>query len=353
VSHAPIAVDGNLDPGSRIVNADCIRLEHSGNGSQIPRRLFMVLAPRSLSYARIAIESLFRNALEPFSLALITDSADDKETLLNECRTLKSGSVSKGNISIFDEDDLSARESETYARYPNIARFRHGHPCWRKITDPILLSGDGEEIIILDPDLYFPNKFRFEETPQSELLLMWQRPSCLLPAGIVHNAMSAGIPLAHHTDIGVAQWKMPIDLFWLDWLLGKLGAPDLPRNMHVESIVWAGLAMRLGGGYLNPDSWLCWRRTQFKRILRKLGMSGPEILRGEPWADIKCFHAGGEAKWWLSEAKTKGYLDLNGVQDRASAVLPFVELKPDMFARIERRRAWLKRVGYYSLFPHG
>ena len=199
-----ISVDGNLDPNSGIVNADGIRLEQSGNGSQIPRRLFMVLTPRSLSYARIAIESLFRNALEPFSLALITDSASDKETLLNEFRNLKTGS---GNISIFDEADLSSRESETYALYPNIAKFRHGHPCWRKITDPILLSSDGEEITILDPDLYFPNKFRFEETPQSELLLMWQRPSCLLPADVVYNAMccrdSFGSPHGH--------WSRPVE----------------------------------------------------------------------------------------------------------------------------------------------
>jgi hypothetical protein len=333
------------------LGVDRIPLERSNNSSQISRRLFMVLTPRSLSYARIAIESLFRNADEPFNLALITDSTDDKQILLEELGDLKNGLVSKRSISIFDEADLSARELEMFASYPNIIEFRHGHPCWRKVTDPILLSRDGEEMIILDPDIYFPNKFCFEETLQSQLLLMWQRPSCLLPADVVYNAMGAGIALAHHTDIGVAQWKMPIDLPWLDWLLGKLGSPNLPRNMHVESIVWAALAMRMGGGYFDPSLWLCWRRTQFKRILRRLGIGGPIILKGEPWTEIKCFHAGGEAKWWLLETKNKGYLDSNETKTHPSRPLPFKELKPDVFAQIERRRSWLRRAGYYSLFP--
>jgi hypothetical protein len=237
-----------------------------------------------------------------------------------------------------------------FAQYPNIVSFRHGHPCWRKVTDPLLLSEDGGEMIVLDPDIYFPNKFCFEESLQSGLLLMWQQPSCLLPAEVVDRALRSGIALAHHTDIGVAQWKAPIDLAWLDWLLGKLGAPNLPRSMHVESIVWAALAMRMGGGYLDPNAWLCWRRTQFKRIHRKLGASGSTILKGEPWADIKCFHAGGEAKWWLAEAKNKGLLDKHQVKSQRSSPLPFEELRPDVFAGIERRRHWLKRIGYYSLF---
>ena len=115
------------------------------------------------------------------------------------------------------------------------------------------------------------------------------------------------------------------------------------------------------------QAWLCaWEEATSTRVLGCVGTElnsnescenwervDLEILKGEPWADIKCFHAGGEAKWWLSEAKTNGYLDLDGVQDRASGIIPFIELTPDMFARIERRRAWLRRVGYYSLFPHG
>jgi hypothetical protein len=324
-------------------------LGRATDGLSVSRRLFMVLSPRSLPYARLALESLFKNSEEQFDLFLITDEESDKQILLDEIGRLGVDQTRK-RVQIFGEADLSARESEVFAAYPNIVSFRHGHPCWRKITDPILLSRDGEEMIVLDPDIYFPNKFCFEETLQSGLLLMWQQPSCLLPANVVDNAMRAGIALAHHTDIGVAQWKMPIDLAWLDWLLGKLGAPNLPWSMHVESIVWAALAMRMGGGYLDPKAWLCWRRTQFKRIFRKLGGSGPVILRREPWADIKCFHAGGEAKWWLSDAKSKGFLDSHEVKRLKFNPLPFQELTPDVFASIERRRLWLKRLGYYSLF---
>jgi hypothetical protein len=321
------------------------RLTHADGGAPLPRRLFMVLSPRSLPYARLALASLFSNAEERVELALITDSEADKQILLEEV-----GRIDKQSFAVFSEADLETRESEMFARYPNIISFRHGHPCWRKVTDPLLLSDDGQEMILLDPDIYFPNRFCFEETLESGLLLMWQKPSCLLPAEVVDNAMRAGIALAHHTDIGVAQWKMPADLAWLDWLLGKLGSPNLPRSMHVESIVWAALAMRIGGGYLDRHAWMCWHRTQFKRIARKLGTSGSVILRGEPWADIKCFHAGGEAKWWLEDAKSKGFLDRGEVKSRRLRPVPFEELKPGVFAGLERRRLWLGRLGYYSLF---
>jgi hypothetical protein len=325
-------------------------LDRADDYVPVPRRLFMVLSPRSLSYARLALASLSGNAEEPFDLALITDSENDKQILLEEVGTLEVGQLSKQSFAIFSEADLETREADVFARYPNITSFRHGHPCWRKVTDPILLSDNGQEMIVLDPDIYFPNRFCFEETLDSGLLLMWQRPSCLLPAQVVDNAMRAKISLAHHTDIGVAQWRMPVDLAWLDWLLGKLGSPDLPRSMHVESIVWAALAMRMGGGYLDPHAWLCWHRTQFKRIARKIGRSGYEILRREPWTDIKCFHAGGEAKWWLSEAKNKGFLDGHEVKSGRLSPRPFEELTPAGFAWIERRRLWLRRSGYYSLF---
>jgi hypothetical protein len=325
-------------------------LDSAQDGLSVSRRLFMVLSPRSLPYARLALASLFNNAEEQFALFLITDEESDRQILLDEVGKLGANQIGK-SVQVFGEADLSTRESEVFAGYPNIASFRHGHPCWRKVTDPILLSRDGEEMIVLDPDIYFPNRFSFEESLQAGLLLMWQKPSCLLPANVVYNAMRAGISLAHHTDIGVAQWKMPVDLAWLDWLLGKLGSQNLPRSMHVESIVWAALAMRMGGGYLNPQAWLCWRRTQFKRIFRKLGGSGAEILKWEPWLDIKCFHAGGEAKWWLLDAKAKGFLDSDEAKSFNSTPLPFQELTPDVFAGIERRRLWLKRLGYYSLFP--
>src|SRR5712671_3379781 len=115
------------------------RLDQASYSLPVSRRLFMVLSPRSLSYARLAIASLFSNADEPFDLALITDSANDKQILLEEVGNPKSSHIGKQSVAIFDEADLSARESEMFAQYPNIRSFRHGHPCWRKVTDPILL----------------------------------------------------------------------------------------------------------------------------------------------------------------------------------------------------------------------
>jgi hypothetical protein len=330
---------------------DIHQSDRTGDGTSVPRRLFMVLSPRSLAYARLALTSLSDHAEEEFELSLVTDSDADKQILGEELETLALDRVRKQKFWIFSENDLRMRESELFAAYPNIVSFRHGHPCWRKITDPILLSQNGQEIIVLDPDIYFPNMFCFEQTLETGLLLMWQKPSCLLPSDVVETAIHQGIALAHHTDIGVAQWRMPVDLVWLDWLLGKLGSPNLPWSMHVESIVWAALAMRMGGGYLDPKAWLCWRRTKLKRVARKLGTNGATILKGEPWGDIKCFHAGGEAKWWVAEAKGRGFLkEGHGKSDRTRP-LPFEELKPDVFAAIEWRRYWLNRIGYYALFP--
>ena len=160
--------------------------------------------------------------------------------------------------------------------------------------------------MLLDPDLYFPNRFQFEETPQSGLLLMWQRPNCLYPPDVVSSAINKGIRLAHHVDIRVAHWRAAADLDWLDWLIGELGGLSLPRIMHVEAIVWAALAMQVGGGYLDPSYWKCWRRSPAKRVRIKLGASGTRILRSEPWGDLKCFHAGGEVKKWLQSVRGFG-----------------------------------------------
>ena len=321
------------------------------------RRLFMVLSPRSLPYATLALSSLFRNAQEPLALTLITDSDAEKQILIEALNKLAAAEDRYTTSIVLGKSDVDQREVIQFAKYENLRSFRTGHPCWRKITDPILLSADRQEMIVLDPDIYFPNKFRFDPTPQAGLRLMWQKPSCLLPPEVVKAAMDAGIALAHHTDIGVAQWRMPVDLEWLDWLIGKLGSAALPRSMHVESIVWAALAMRMGGGYLDPRTWLCWHRSQYKRVLLRLGVSGPSLLKSEPFSDIKCFHAGGQAKWWLLEARKRGYLDRGGKLDRDGAwferskSLPFTELAPKDFALLQRNRRWLRKAGYYSLFP--
>jgi hypothetical protein len=314
----------------------------------------MVLSPRSLAYARLALESLYQNCKDKFSICLITDSSDDVNCLKAALERLGcEQNVEIPGIAIYGETELANLEQEKFAKFHHIRSFRRGHPCWRKITDPILLSDADEEVVVLDPDLYFPNRFRFEATPKKGVLLMWQQPSCLLPPEVVEAAIKANIPLAHHTDIGVAQWRMPIDLEWLDWLIGQIGSSQLPRSMHVESIVWAALAMRMGGGHLDPDRWVCWRRSQYKRILIKLGTSGPSILKRESFAGVKCFHAGGEAKWWLADTQKLGVLDLGKDAIAPAAILPYQELTSAEYYSLQRNRRWLRRLGYYSIFGGG
>ena len=182
------------------------------------------------------------------------------------------------------------------------------------------------------------------------MFLMWQRPSCLLPDEVVQKAIHSKVPLAHHTDIGIAQWRLPVDLDWLDWLIGTLGSSRLPRSMHVELIVWAALAMRMGGGHLNPKSWVCWQRTQYRRVLVKLGTQGSSILKSEPFAEMKCFHAGGEAKWWLANAHAFGMLDHGGDLTTPTNFISYQELVPDEYHFLQIRRKLLRKLGYYAFF---
>jgi hypothetical protein len=315
------------------------------------RKLFMVLSPHSLPYAQLALRSLLKNCVEDFHLSLITDSREDALQLSKELEGLQitAGTVRR-SAGVYAEPDLADLEQNNFGKYPHIRSFRQGHPCWRKITDPILLSEGTDEMIVLDPDLYFPNRFSFEPTPAKGVFLMWQRPSCLLPDEVVRRAIDAKIALAHHTDIGVAQWRMPVDLEWLDWLIDKISSSQLPRSMHVESIVWAALAMRLGGGYLDSKKWVCWHRTQYKRVLVKLGVPGASILKQEPFSEMKCFHAGGEAKWWLPSAQDLGILDCGGNVTARSEFGSYQELTPREYYSLQQKRHLLRKLGYYSLF---
>jgi hypothetical protein len=308
----------------------------------------MVLSSGSLPYGRLAIESLSRHSAEPVHLHLITDSAKDREILTNFMET--QCERESQSWSIFTARDLDDRESDRFARYPNVRAFRKGHPCWRKITDPLLISAPEEEIVVLDPDLFFPNNFTFETTPLSELLLMWQKPNCLLPSSIVRAVMQANVPLANHVDIGVAQWRGPSDIEWLDWLIGVIGGSSLPRVMHIEAIVWSAIAMKMGGGYLDRKLWKCWHRTQGKRVKRLFKVPGPHILLTEPWKQMKCFHGGGEAKWWIPEAFKSGYLASEADCTRPSALSPFIELTAVHYRREQSIKRLLQGMGYYSLF---
>ena len=312
------------------------------------RNLYLVLSPTSLGYARHAITSLLARSLDLINLSLITDSDADREDLIRFMDALPSG---KDHLwSVHAENDLADREATLFARLPHLRAFRKGHPCWRKITDPLLLTEPGAEMVLLDPDLYFPNNFTFEVTPRNGLLLMWQKPNCLLPHATVQAAMNAGVPLANHVDIGVAHWRGPEDIEWLNWLIGTIGGATLPRVMHIEAIVWAALAMKMGGRHLNPVAWHCWQRTQGKRILRRLNVMGARLLRSEPWTDMKCFHGGGEAKYWIADAVGHSFLASHVDRVEVTEGPAFEELTPSGYGREQSIKRLLRGLGYYALF---
>ena len=84
--------------------------------------------------------------------------------------------------------------------------------------------------------------------------------------------------------------------------------------------------------------------------MTKLGVSGQRILRAEPWTSLKCFHAGGEAKWWLHAARQMGEIDGHLVHADPGQVIPFVELTPAHYAREMAFKRVLQAVGYYQIF---
>lgn len=315
------------------------------------RPVYMVLSPRSLNYAQLSLRTLLHHSVDDLALTLITDSAEDRSMLQEALASLAIDP--RHSTAVFAEEDFASAEADRFAYFPHLRSFRRGHPCWRKITDPALICKPAEEMILLDPDLYFPNRFRFEETPQQGLLLMWQKPNCLLPPSVVYKALDEQVHLARHVDIGVAHWRLSSsmeELEWLDWLIGKLGGKSLPKAMHVEAIVWSAIAMRYGGGYLDPEYWVCWHRSQRKRIRRKLGEPGTSILKSEAWQQMKCFHAGGEAKWWLRAMEDTRMFPPMTEQTTAGKVIPYVELSSIRYNCEQFLKNAIGRLGYYRLF---
>jgi hypothetical protein len=310
------------------------------------RKVFLVLSPKSLPYSTQCIKSLFANCLERLLVILITDSVDDKQELIEAVSKIPNPHQS--NWQVFSKSDADAIAAEKFDRYPNIRSFRNGHPCWRKITDPLLFVEDDEETIVLDPDLYFPNKFKFEPTPEKSVLLMWQPPSCLQPAETVRSLFDLSVKLAHHVDIGVAQWRKPPDLTWLDSLLGKLVVEKLPSIMFVEATIWSALAMEMGGGYLDAKRWRCWYMRHWKRVLIKSGFPVSGILKMEKLHEIKCFHATGPSKWWIKEAYEGGKMEQQVVLDANSKITPFVEFTQKQYEFEQNIKKFLWKIGYYS-----
>lgn len=119
------------------------------------RKVYCVLSARSLPYARLAFESLFERNLESIDLCLVTDTREDA-LLLEEC--LQGIRIDGRHAArVIDSAALDDLAASRFAGFPHLQDFRAGHPCWRKITDPLLLADSGEEAIVLDPDTYFPN----------------------------------------------------------------------------------------------------------------------------------------------------------------------------------------------------
>jgi hypothetical protein len=311
------------------------------------RKVFCILSARSLPYAEKCISSLFARSSEPLELTLITDDEADKLQIASAVAALRI--PRELTWSIHSKRDADERAADILARYPNLQRFRDGHPCWRKLTDPLLFSRPGEEMIVLDPDLYFPNGFAFEPTPASGVLLMWQPPSCLLPDQTVMAAYRGNVKLAHHVDIGVAQLNNVVDLEWFERLVGTLGGKDIPRVMHVEAIAWAAIAMRIGGGYLDPTHWNCYQYRQWKRVALSLGISGVRLLKAENLQNAKCFHASGVAKWFVKDACERNLFPVPGQITTSVAPRPFEELTEREYAADQRFKKIVRRMGYYKL----
>jgi hypothetical protein len=311
------------------------------------RKIYCVLSARSLAYAGPCLGSLARNASETLSITLITDDAEDGAALTAAVAGI--AGRERHRWQILTKADVDKIAVQKLQAFPNVAAFRDGHPCWRKITDPALVAPDGEEIIILDPDVYFPNAFAFEPTAERGIALMWQRPNCLLPEETVRSAFEQGFAMADHTDIGVAQFQQQLDWGHLDQLIERLGGQSLPRSMHVESIVWAELAISMGGAHLDPTAWRCFDNSVMTRLKVKMGTEGHRIFAGLDLHRMKCLHAGGVAKNWIPEAERMGILSPGRTLDSPTSPLPYALFAREKFERKFMVRRWAARLGLYRL----
>lgn len=297
--------------------------------------IFMVAGGNASHYARLAIESLFKNCKDTFSFSVLTDSAHDKlvyEQILTDLRPDRSIA-----LKVYDQADCDLKAATFFAHVTNVQQFRAGHPCWRKITDPSLFATENSNIIVLDPDIVFPSEFKFEPTIDGQLILMRQHRHCLLPSDVVMTAFRSGIRLAHHTDIGVAQHTV-LPWLWIDDVIGRLGGIKLPRIAHIESILWAAIAMQIGGGYLAADVWSCWERTILKRLIMMAGVRDYRIFRVEPIQQMKCFHGSSGAKDWLLDGEKAGLFSPGQPKLAPSRISPFIEITLPEFEKTERRK---------------
>ena len=317
------------------------------------RNVFIVLSSRSMPYASRCIRTLLDNCLENVKLTLITDDPEDKTEIEKQVKLICKGREKQWTVySKIELDDLA---KEKFGAYQGYLKFRDGHPCWRKITDPLILADKDEELIILDPDLYFPNKFTFEPTLMSGVQLMYQGPNCLLPPEAVEQTFSLCGTLVDHVDIGIAQLRSgSVDMQWLDWLVSSMESEKYTNYMHIEAIVWSAIAQKIGGGYFNAKAWRCWQRGQVKRVLIALGVKGHQLIRLEPLSKIKCIHVSGPSKWWVDEAESKGTLKEQGHKyDQPTGIVGYIELTKQKFQRMQKMKDTFRKLGYYKLTKSG
>ena len=172
------------------------------------------LSAHSLPYATVCIRSLARNLEGDDAIQSLTDTAGDQKLLQQAFAGFE-------RIKVHVADELWEDSGNSMRGAPGLERIRQGHPCWRKLTDPMLLTREGDEVVVLDPDVYFPRRFSFEPVGDDTLRLTWQKPNCLLPFSVVETAFAKGIAMADHVDIGIAQYRSSLDLEWLDRSRGR------------------------------------------------------------------------------------------------------------------------------------
>ncbi len=315
----------------------------------LTRNVFILLSSHSMAYARVCIDTMLRNCIEPVRLHLVVDNFDEKEIFEEEAGRLEIPSQS--SIEVIAKEEVAARLEERFPGKIGLRALHEGHPCWRKIIDPIVLSAAEDEIIVTDPDLFFPNRFSFEPTPQTGVMMMRQGPNCLYPPEAVRRVFELGVPLANHVDIGVAQLRAgAVDLDWLDWFIRELDVERFRPFMHIEAVVWSALAMQIGGEHLSPQAWRCWERGKFKRIAVALGLPGHLTMKLEPLDKVKCIHVSGPSKWWVLRGLETGSLrEFHNARNGVTQGVSYIELTPSDYEREQRLKALARKMGFYKL----
>ncbi len=313
------------------------------------RIVYIALSSRSLPYARLCIRTMLNNCVEAVHLRLLVDDRAEQALFEQEMQTMPVPERSR--IEIIAKEEVSDRLHERYPGLEGLRQLHEGHPCWRKIIDPLVLSDAEDEIIVADPDLLFPNRFTFEATPRDGVMMMRQGPNCLLPPEAVRATFDLGVRLANHVDIGVAQLRAGVvDPEWLDGLARGLDVARFRPFMHIEAIIWSALAMRVGGHHLDTNVWRCWERGRVKRLAVALGMPGRWTLALEPLARLKCIHVSGPSKWWVVKAMETGTLkEFHNDCTAPSVGVPYVELTQADYAREQRLKAVAARLGLYRI----